>query len=213
MRILLVDDHPLVRDGLRAAISRFFFATLIVEAGTSAEALKQAALLRPHLNILDINLPDLNGLDLARRLRAIDHGTKILFLAAEADPWTVREALRVGACGYLTKTNAAKDLHEAICAVMAGKVFLCQAAAAAVRRAEQSGAGEPEPPGLAILSPREREVLKLIAEGHTTKAIAEEMKISPKTVETHRQHIMRKLRTDNIASLTYYAIRHGLRPV
>ena len=213
MRILLVDDHPMVREGLRAAISRFSPAALIVEAGTSAEALKQAASLRPHLNIIDINLPDLNGLELARRLRAIDRRTKILFLAAEADPWTVHEALSVGACGYLTKTNAAQKLYEAIRSVMTGKLFLCDDAAAALRRAEEAGPMASEPPGTAILSHRERDVLKLIAEGQTTKAIALELKISPKTVETHRQHIMRKLRLDNVANLTYYAIRHGLRPI
>jgi DNA-binding NarL/FixJ family response regulator len=213
MRVLLVDDHPIMRDGLRAAISRLFPATLFIEAGTSAEALKQATSLRPHLSILDINLPDLNGLELARRLRASCRRTKILFLAAEADPWTVREALSLGACGYLIKTSAAQKLHEAIRSVMTGNIFLCDDAAAALRRAEQTGPAAPEPPGLAILSRREQEVLKLIAEGRTTKAIALEMKISPKTVETHRQHIMGKLRLDNVAGLTYYAIRHGLRPV
>ena len=200
-----------MREGLRAVITQFFPSARIIEAGTSAEALIKAVELRPQLSILDINLPDLHGLELARRLRVLDLRMRILFLAGEVDPWTVREALDAGAGGFLTKTNAAHQLAGAIRAVMAGEIFFCEASAAALQRAEATGLPGSEPPGLAILSGREQQVLKLIAQGHTTKAIALELQVSPKTIETHRQHIMRKLRLDNIADLTCYAIRHRLR--
>ncbi len=211
MRILVADDHPLVRDGIRIALRNLFPAAQIVEAGTSAEALDQAARLRPHLSLLDINLPESSGLELARRLRMMHPSTRILFLAGAADPWTVREAFLAGARGYVTKTNAAQNLRQAVRAVMAGETFLCDAAAQALQRAESSQTSAPEPPGLAVLSHREREVLQLIAQGQTTKAIALALQLSPKTVETHRQHLMRKLHLDHVADLTCYAIRQGLR--
>ena len=146
MRILVADDHPLVRDGIRIALRNLFPAAQIVEAGTSAEALDQAARLRPHLSLLDINLPESSGLELARRLRMMHPSTRILFLAGAADPWTVREAFLAGARGYVTKTNAAQNLRQAVRAVMAGETFLCDAAAQALQRAESSQTSAPEPP-------------------------------------------------------------------
>jgi DNA-binding NarL/FixJ family response regulator len=213
MRILLVNDHPVMREGLHAEILRLFADALIIEPETSAEALKLAASLRPDLSIVDPNLRDLNGLKLAYRLLAHDHRTRILFLSAIADPWIVREALSLGVSVYLADTGTVQELHKAIRAVMAGSTYLRDDAAAALRRAGQAESAENVAPGLAVLSPREQETLKHIAKGGTTKAIALEMRISPKTVETHRSHIMRKLHLDNVASLTCYAIRHGLHMV
>jgi two-component system secretion response regulator SsrB len=120
--------------------------------------------------------------------------------------------LEGGASGYVLKTNAARVLAKAISSIMAGEIFLCDDSLAVLRQASQSSAA-PEAPGIFILSRREQEVLKRIAYGQATKSIAFDLGLSPKTVETHRQHIMAKLRLDNVADLTRYSIRHGLTPL
>ena len=212
LRVLLVDDHPLVRDGLRVALRRHSAELCIEEAGCASEALALMAARRPHLLLLDVNLPGTNGLDLARQIRAVDGKIKVLMVAADVDPWTVHEALAAGASGFVAKTNSGAVLPEAMRVVLSGGVFLCPDAQAALQRAERGGTSTVEPPGPAVLSTREREVLRYLAHGENTKSIAALLQISPKTVETHRQHILRKLRLDNLASLTCYAIRHGLHP-
>jgi DNA-binding NarL/FixJ family response regulator len=209
-RILVVDDQPLVRDGLRAAILAAFPDALVEEAANAPEGLAKLAAHRPDLVLLDVYLPGENGLDLARRIRAADKHLKMLMVAGEADPWTVNEALAAGASGFVTKTRSADFLGQAMKAVLEGQRVLCPDAQAALQRAEPRGTTATEPPGPSVLSAREREVLKHLAQGENTKTIASVLQISPKTVETHRQHIMRKLGSDNVAALTHYAIRHGL---
>jgi len=157
-----------------------------------------------------VNLPGTNGLDLARQIRQRDRHARILMVAADADPWTVNEALAAGAAGFVAKTNSSDQLPAAIEAVLAGRTFLCPDSQAALQRAENQAEALAEPPGPAVLSTREREVLRCLAHGENTKTTADLLRISPKTVETHRSHIMRKLRTNSIAALTRYAIRHGL---
>lgn len=209
LRILVVDDHPLVRDGLRAAIHAALPTALVVEAGDAPEALAAISASHPDLVLLDVNLPGQNGLDLARRIRTADKRVKLLMVSGEADPWTVSEALKAGASGFVTKTRSAGFLGQAMQAVLRGQIFLGPDAQAALHQAEPRR-GTPEPPGPAVLSQREREVLKYIAHGDNTKAIASLLQISPKTVESHRQHIMRKLGVPSVAELTRYAVRHGL---
>lgn len=212
-RVLLVDDHPLVRDGMRAALRRVLPEARLEEAEAGPEALEKVARHRPHLVLLDVNLPGTNGLDLAEQIRATDRKVKLLMVSAEADPWTVREALANGASGYVSKTHTAGCLGVAVQAVLNGEQFLCEASAAALKQAQEHQVTFTEPPGPAVLSRREREVLRFLAHGENTKSIAELLQISPKTVETHRAHIMEKLRLDNVASLTRYAIRHGMLPI
>ena len=207
-RVLLVDDHPMVRTGIRAALRHHLPHMRVEEAGSAAEALEKLAGFRPDLAVLDVNLPGMNGLDLARQIRAQSRLVKVLMVAAEADPWTVSEALQAGASGFVAKTNSADLLPRAIVAVLAGEVFLCPDSRAAWQRAERREAKDP--PGPAVLSSREREVLRHLAAGESTKSSAALLQISPKTVETHRQNIMRKLGLQSIAALTRYAIRHGL---
>ncbi len=209
-RVLLVDDHPLVRDGLRAVLGRAVPEARLEEAGSGPEALEKIATHRPHLVLLDVNLPGMNGLDLAREIRAADRRIKLLMVAADVDPWTVQEALAAGASGFVAKTRSATCLAEAVLAVLSGREFLCEESHAALQRARQHMGPAHEPPGPAVLSRREREVLRCLAHGENTKSIAALLQISPKTVETHRQHIMRKLGTNNVAVLARYAIRHGL---
>jgi DNA-binding NarL/FixJ family response regulator len=213
LRVLLVDDHPILRDGLRAALGALMPGCRISEAGTGPEALAQVEAWEPCLVLVDVNLPGMNGLTLTRQIRARPNPPEVLMVAGEADPWTVHEALQAGASGFLGKTRAAQQLADAIRVVLAGGRFLCDDSAAALRRVEDSGQTGLDPPGPASLSPREREVLKRLAQGHTTKTIALELRVSPKTIETHRVHLQRKLRLDNLAALTRYAIQHGLTTV
>lgn len=210
LAVLLVDDHPLVREGLRAALRWALPAARIEEAGAAGEALAKIATHHPQLILLDVNLPGMSGLELARQIRAADRQVKLLMVAAEADPWTVQEALAAGASGFMAKTRSAECLMQAVQAVLSGQEFLCEDSQAALHQAAQPGGFSHEPPGPAVLSTREREVLRYLAHGENTKNIASLLEISPKTVETHRQHIMAKLGINNVVALTHYAIRHGL---
>jgi DNA-binding NarL/FixJ family response regulator len=213
MRILVVDDHPLVRDGMRAGIRLIFPTALIAEAGSAPEALATISAQPLDLVLLDVNLPGQNGIDLARRIRAANKHVKILVVAGEADPWTVNEAIEVGVSGFMTKTRSADFLQQAIQAVLEGKIVLCPDSEAALQRAEHGSGAATEPPGPSVLSERERQVLKHIAHGENTKTTASLLQISPKTVEAHRQHIMGKLGLQSVVALTHYAIRHGLTPI
>ena len=208
--VLLVDDHPLVREGLRAALQRALPTARLEEAGAAGEALAKMATHQPQLILLDVNLPGMSGLELARQIRATDRQVKLLMVVAEADPWTVQAALAAGASGFMAKTRSAECLTQAVQAVLSGQEFLCEDSQAALQRAVQHGRFSHEPPGPAVLSTREREVLRYLAHGENTKNIAALLAISPKTVETHRQHILGKLGINNVAALTHYAIRHGL---
>lgn len=211
-RVLLVDDHPLVRDGLRAALRRILPDGRFEEAGSAAEALERVAAVRPHLVLLDVNLPDGNGLHLAREIRAAEPRARLLMVAGEVDPWTIRESLEAGASGYMAKTNSGACLAEAVREVLGGGEFLCADSRAALDKVAGVAPAAEDLPGIAVLSQREREVLRHLAHGENTKEIAAILGISPKTVETHRQHITRKLGTSSIAVLTRYALRHGLTP-
>jgi len=210
LRILVVDDHPLVRAGLQAGIRAAFPAARVGEAGSASEALASISARHPDLILLDVNLPGQSGIELARRIRAVDKRVKLLMVAAEADPWTVKETLEVGASGFMTKMCSVDSLGQAMKAVLAGQVFLCADSQAAVKRAEPRAGLPADALGPVVLSKREREILKHLAYGENTKTIAISLQISPKTVETHRQRIMRKLRIDSVAALTRYAVRHGL---
>lgn len=209
LRVLLVDDHPLVRVGLRTVLQRRFPGITIDEAGTAAEALTLAADAPPGLVLIDVNLPRINGLQLLRRIRARDKQIKTIVVAAEADPWVVNEALKAGADGFVSKSHSHEALEKAILVVVGNGSFLCPEAQAALEQREHLG-HQLAVPGPGILSQRERQVLRLIARGENTKTIAALLRLSPKTVETHRQHITRKLGTSNAAALVRYAIRHGL---
>jgi DNA-binding NarL/FixJ family response regulator len=211
-RVLIVDDHPLIRDGLRGNLQRGFPKARIEDVGNAEDAQQKACTLQPQLILMDVNLPGMNGLDLARRFRITHPEARVLMIAGDTDPWTVREALALGASGFLSKTRTAEVLGEAVLTVLRGGQFLCEDSRG-VEALDDSfpNLAIPEPePGPAVLSDRERQILRHLAHGENTKGIAGSLDISPKTVETHRIHLMRKLGIDNIAALTRYAIRHGL---
>jgi DNA-binding NarL/FixJ family response regulator len=209
IRVLLADDHKLVRAGIRALLQTVVDVEIVAEAADGREALQLIEAHRPDLTLMDITMPSLNGLDAtARIVRAFPH-TRVVILSMNADEDSVLKALRAGAVGYLVKTADPAELGMAVRAVARGERFLSSAVsnhvvAACLNRVDK------EQTSLERLAPRQREVLQLIAEGHTTKEIASKLGISVKTTETYRSDLMKALEIHDIASLTRFAIRSGL---
>jgi DNA-binding NarL/FixJ family response regulator len=208
MKVVLADDHKMMRDGLRAVLEKAGIQ-VVCEAGNGNEAISEAKRSRPDVVVLDIAMPELNGIDATRRITAEMPGIKIIGLSMNADRRYVIAMLEAGAAGYLLKNAAAQELLTALDALSRGETYLSPAIAAsvveqAVRR--ESARPGPERP----LSAREREVLRLIAEGKSSKEIATILGIAVATVDTYRRQIMEKLGLRTIAELTKYAIREGL---
>src|SRR3989338_1325019 len=210
MRIstLLADDHVIVRDGLKNLLLREGF-DVIAEASDGHEAVRLAKELCPAIAVLDIFMPLLNGLDAARQVNEICPQTKTILLTMHNEDQYVLEALKAGVRGYVLKTQASQDLVKAIREVSQGSIYLSPTVTGAVVKAYMEQGELPSTPS-APLTPREREVLQLVAEGKSTKEVAEILKVEVKTAETHRTNIMKKLDIHDIASLVRYAIRHGL---
>jgi DNA-binding NarL/FixJ family response regulator len=209
-RILLADDHLLVREGLRLILDRQPDLEVTAEAADGAEAIQRALETDLDLAVLDVSMPRLTGLQAARHLRAQRPNLKILMLSMHDNEQFFFEALKVGASGYVLKTAADEDLVAACRAALRGEPFLYPGAVRALIRdyLERGRHGEdmPEDP----LTPRELEVVKLIAEGHTTKEIAQILTISENTVERHRANILEKLGLRDRVALALYAVRRGL---
>ncbi len=207
IRVVLVDDHRLVREALREALEKVSDIEVVGEAGNAQTALEQSHLLKPDVAVIDIGLPDLNGMELTARLKEDNAHLKVVALSAYADKRFVTEMLRCGASGYVIKAAAGTELLRAIRAVTAGQSYLCpEITGALVTEVRDSRAGKEAP----RLARREREVLRLIAQGMRSQAIGEELHVSVATVEVHRRNIMRKLGLHTIAELTKYAIREGI---
>ncbi|MBX3624337.1 MAG: response regulator transcription factor [Rhizobacter sp.] len=204
--VLLADDHRLVREALRSALAQEADIRVVAEVGEGAAAIESVRSLQPDVAVLDIGLPDLNGIEVAARVQALHLHTRIVALSAYSDKRFVTEMLRAGAAAYVSKSAAGTELVVAIRAVAAGGSYLSPDVAGALV-AEVRGA---EPDGQARLGRREREVLRLIAEGERSAAIAEALHISAATVEVHRRNIMRKLGLHTVAELTRYAVREGI---
>ena len=204
--VLLADDHRLVREALRSALAQEADIRVVAEVGEGAAAIESVRSLQPDVVVLDIGLPDLNGIEVAARVQALHLPTRIVALSAYSDKRFVTEMLRAGAAAYVSKSAAGTELVVAIRAVAAGGSYLSPDVAGALV-AEVRGA---EPDGQVGLGRREREVLRLIAEGERSAAIAEALHISAATVEVHRRNIMRKLGLHTVAELTRYAVREGI---
>jgi len=205
LRILLADDHMIVRQGLRALLERAGFE-VVAEATNGQEAVALAEKHKPDVAVLDLMMPTLNGLDAGRQILQSGAKTAIVLLTMQTDEHHVARALRAGIKAYLLKTQASDDLVRAIRDVVRGQVFLSDAVSRVVVDGYLSGIAAPEDP----LAPREREVLQLVAEGKTSKEIAEILGVSVKTAESYRSHIMDKLDIHETAGLVRYAIRRGL---
>jgi two-component system response regulator NreC len=205
IRILLADDHVMVRQGLRALLEQAGMA-VVGEASDGQEALQIAHTQQPDVAVLDIGMPRLNGLEAARRLRDALPQIKIILLTMHSEAPYVLEAMQAGAVGYVLKTQATRDLVQAIRDVLEGEVYLSSRVSRTVVTAYLNRSDLPSDP----LTSREREILQLIAEGETTKEIAWRLGLSTKTVESHRIKLMRKLDIHEMATLVRYAIRRGL---
>ncbi len=210
VRVLLVDDHRIVREGLRGLIESRTDLKVVGEAGDGEAAVSLARQLSPQLVILDVSMPRMNGVEATRRVLAECPGAKVLALSMHPDRRYVIEMLKAGASGYLLKDSAFDELLHAIESVMAGSAFLSPAVTDMVVREYVSRLPKDEGTAFTMLTVREREVLQLLAEGTSTKAIASRLGVSVKTVETHRAQIMAKLDLHSIAELTKYAVREGL---
>jgi DNA-binding NarL/FixJ family response regulator len=207
--ILLADDHAMFRAGLRALLELEEGLRVVGEAGSGEEAVERALKLRPDVVLMDVSMPGMNGLEATRRIAALEIGVAVLVLTVHAEEEYLVPVVEAGGSGYLTKASADQDLVEAIRTVARGEVFLPEKAAGLLLRQVRK-AGEDETPGLAALSPREREVLALTAEGFSSSEIGRKLYISPKTVDTYRSRIMEKLELNHRSELVRFALQTGL---
>ena len=209
IRILLVDDHDLVRAGLRALLEKISGIEIVGEVGNGREALRLIETLSPQLVLMDIMMPELNGLDATARATSKFPDTRIIILSMNVTQEVVLETLQAGAAGYLLKNISPTELELAIMAVMRGEMYLSSAISQQVVEACLKRTSAPQQTRDS-LTPRQRETLQLIAEGNSTKQIAYKLGISVKTAESHRTDLMEALDIHDIAGLTRYAIRIGL---
>jgi len=208
IRVFLVDDHTVVRQGLRRILESDDEIEIVGEAGDGRTALDLVQKLRPHVVVMDVAMPELNGIEATRQILKRVEGAKVLVLSMHGDDVYVRQALKAGARGYLLKDSEDLDLIKAVKAIRAGGSFFSPPVSKVVLSGylgdKLDGEGED---GVARLTDREREVLQLIAEGKTNKEVAHALSVSVNTVETHRKHIMEKLDLHNTAELVRFAIR------
>jgi DNA-binding NarL/FixJ family response regulator len=200
IRLLLVDDHPLVRDGLRVRLEAVPGFEVVGEAGNAAEAQERMAALRPSLVLMDVGMKDVNGIDLTAQLLVHEPALQVLMLSMYDNPEYVQRAMQAGARGYVLKDAPASEIIAAIEAVAAGGTFLSPAVSKRLFRNQA-----PRP----LLSSREAQILSALARGLSSKQIAREMDVSVRTVEAHRQSIKRKLSLDGQAELIKYAVEHA----
>lgn len=210
MKILLADDHRLMRDGLRALLERESGFEIVGEAADGITAVQLSRELAPDIVIMDVAMPDLNGIEATRRIKAELPEVKVLALSMHADRRFVKRMLAAGASGYMLKACAFEEVAKAARAVMAGRTYTSPRITDLVLEDyihQLSGAADEEG---TLLSDREREVLQLLAEGKSSREIADRLHVSVTTVDTHRKHIMDKLGLHSVAELTKYAVREGL---
>ena len=210
-RVLLVDDHQLVRAGFRSLLNRIRAAKVVAEASDGREAVELVEKHQPDVVLMDIAMPRLNGLEAVALIRKKSPRTKTIVLSMHANEEHVMQALSAGASGYLIKDAAVDELGQAIRAVTKGEMYFSRQIPKRAINAYLTSI-DLNPVGVARLTPRQREVMQLIAEGHNTKEIASLLKLSPKTVEAHRAQLMHRLEIDDIPSLVRQAMRFGLIP-
>lgn len=213
IRLLLVDDHELMRQGLRAILDREDDVEVIGEATNGRTAVELARKLAPDIVVMDVAMKDMNGIEATRQIRTECPGVKVLALSSHSDSRYVNAILEAGACGYILKANAFDDLRRALEAARQGKSYLCPDVTQSVIGGSTRDPASPTGSAGTSLSPREREVLQLLAEGRSSPEIGKRLFVATTTVETHRRNIMRKLNIHSVADLTKYAIREGLTSV
>jgi len=210
LRILIADDHEVARQGIRALLESHPGWEVCAEAKDGREAVELATNSKPDIVLLDIGMPNLNGLDAARQILAMSPAIRILILTMHDAEQVVREVLAAGARGFVLKSDAARDLVAAVDALQHRRTFFTTRVTQMVMNGYLHQEKESQPLAKAVLTPREREVIQLLAEGKTSKEVAVALKLSVKTAETHRTNLMRKLDLHSVADLTLYAIRNGI---
>ena len=210
VRILLADDHRIMREGLKALLEKHSSMEVIAEAENGIQTLEIARREKPDVIIMDIAMPDINGIETTRQLKSEMTDIKIVALSMHSDRRFVTEILKAGASAYVLKQSAFEDLEKAIKTVMMNRTFLSADILETVVGDYVSQLSKSEYEAYRQLSNRERQVLQLIAEGNSTKEIAYKLHVSVKTIESHRQNIMAKLSIHNLAGLTKFAVREGL---
>jgi len=212
-RIVLVDDHALFIAGIRSLLEQQADLEIVGEAGSGIEAVKVVRQTSPDLVITDATMPGMNGIDATREILAESPHVKVLCVTMHGNRHFVTAVLEAGAAGYLLKECAHEELIRAIEAVMAGKTYISPSVAGIVVASLKEGRAEPELSVFSLLTTRERQVLQLLAEGHSTKEIAGTLNLSVKTIGSHRERTMQKLSINSVAGLTKYAVRQGLTSI
>lgn len=211
IRVILADDHHLVRQGIRSLLEKAADIEIVAEAENGQEAVQLTEVLKPEVLVLDIAMPRLNGIQAAQQIHTLGLTTRVVILSMHFDETLVRQALQVGVKGYLLKNSVFEELFLAIRAAARGELYLSPAISEIIVADFLEGHDSSTPASaFDQLSAREREVLKLVAEGQTNKAIAEAMHISVKTVEKHRLNLMTKLNVHDVAGLVRIALKHNL---
>ena len=213
IRIVVADDNEALRKSLRDLFGTTDDIEVVAMAADGYQALELARAMNPDLVVMDVSMPDLNGVEATRRISSELPAVKVLCFSMHGDQRFVGAALEAGASGYLLKDYAVEDLVQAIRAVAAGETYLCPPIAGTVVEAYKAARGNADPSAYSLLTAREREVLQLVAEGWTSREIAAKLFVSERTVATHRRHLAEKLGIGSVAGLTKYAIRHGLTTV
>jgi two-component system, NarL family, response regulator NreC len=211
IRVLLADDHTLMRRGLRLIVEQQPDLSVVAEAEDGRQAVAQTASLRPEVAVLDIGMPNLNGIEAAKQITDGESGTAVVILSMHADETYILRALKAGARGYLLKDSAESDLVRAIRSVAEGKSFFSPTVSKVlledyVKKLQRTGSED----SYDLLTPREREILQLVAEGKSNKEAASLLNLSVYTVETHRANIMEKLKLKSVPELILYAVRKGI---
>jgi DNA-binding NarL/FixJ family response regulator len=209
IRVLLADDHVMMRDGLKALLTASLDISVVAEVGNGRDAVRRAEELKPDVAIMDISMPELNGIEATRLLRDKCPGTRVVILSMHSSSEHVFRALEAGAMGYLLKESAGAEVNAAVRAVHGGRRYLSRAIAAR-EPAVRSGAARSSP--LDSLSGRERQVLQLVVEGHSSAEIARRVHLSPKSVDTYRSRLMKKLGVGDVPALVKFAVQHGITP-
>jgi DNA-binding NarL/FixJ family response regulator len=213
IRILLADDHGLVRSGVAMMIRQQPDMEVVGEADNGRRTVELTKKLSPSVVLMDISMPDLNGIDATQQIIALSPATKVIGLSGRTDQNAVVDILRVGASGYVVKNASGEELMDAIRMVARGAIYISPQIAGTVLEDFRKRPPASSSPEFASLSPREREVLQLMAEGKSTKQIASALNASKKTIDNHRAHLMSKLNVSTLAELIKYAIREGLTSV
>lgn len=215
IKVLIVDDHAIVREGLRLILEAQPDLTVVGEADEGRAAVAGALQLRPDVILMDLAMPGLNGIEATRQISRELPQTRVIVLSGYATKEHVFQALQAGAAGYLLKDGAASEVVRAIRAVYVGRSYVSEKLreAGLVGGSDASGQGRPAKGPLASLSPREKEILQLVVEGSSSASIAERLSLSVKTIETYRSRLMRKLGVHDVASLVKFAIQHGITSV